>query len=67
MHVCVCVMQPDIRINVLEHNLKPKPEDDRAMVVVDGKMTLDRKWSPQRLQHKTCSRNTRLVAATQDL
>ena len=33
--------QPEIRINVLEHNLKPKPEEERAMIVVDGKMTMD--------------------------
>jgi hypothetical protein len=28
-------------MNVLEHNLKPKPEEERAMIVVDGKMTTD--------------------------
>jgi len=33
--------EPEIRINVLEHNLKPKPEEERAMIVVDGKMTMD--------------------------
>ena len=33
--------EPGIRVNVLEHNLKPKPEEERAMVVVDGKMTLE--------------------------
>ena len=33
--------EPEIRVNVLEHNLKPKPEEERAMVVVNGKMTLE--------------------------
>jgi len=33
--------EPEIRTNVLEHNLKPKPEEERAMIVIDGKMTLD--------------------------
>jgi hypothetical protein len=31
--------EPEIRANVIEHNLKPKPEEERAMIVVDGQMT----------------------------
>jgi hypothetical protein len=39
--------QPEIRMNVLEHNLKPKPEEERAMIVVDGEMTTDGPPKPQ--------------------
>jgi len=33
--------EPGIRTNVLEYNLKPKPEAERALIVIDGKMILE--------------------------
>jgi len=35
------VEEPGIRMNLLEHNLKPKPEEEQEYVYVDGKLIKD--------------------------